>query len=128
MKILRKKLKKIVVTNPVSFKFMQGSSLYEMCLDGAIWNGIQEGVSKDFMRICNRVRREYQVCSDGARKGHMTTLIFFILIIFGVAIFYIWTIIIAKNAKKVCTTKKQWNVNNKTSSISIILFEEGQKH
>jgi len=86
-------------------KFIQGSSLDEMCLDGAIWNSIQKGGPKDIIRHCNRFRQEYQVCSDDARRGLMTALIFTV----GVVIFYIWTIIIAKNAKKVCTTEKLIN-------------------
>jgi len=121
------KIKEICRDKSGLVKFMQGSSLYEMCFDGAIWNGVQEGVSKDLIRTCNRVRLEYQVCSDGAWILVMITYIFFLLIIVGGVIFNIWTIIIAKNAKKVCTTKKQWNLDNRTSSVSIILFEGGQK-
>lgn len=103
-------------------KFIQGYSLDEMCLDGPIWYQLtqpttlsyrdkffqdpSEDPSNDLDKICTNYRRKYQICSDGM----VYSLIFVILLIVGVVIFYIWTIIIAKNAKKEIEDKQGFHL------------------
>ena len=91
----------------IRIAIIQGYSLDEMCLDGPIWYKLtQHGVSKDLDKICTNYRRKYQICSNGMLYG----LIFVILLIVGNVIFYIWTIIIAKNAKKEIEDKQGFHL------------------